>query len=42
MVTTNTSMGYLRRLRLKANLTLALATEGGHIVGCRVNNMRIY
>jgi hypothetical protein len=41
-VTTHSSLGYLRRLRSKASLTLALVTEAGHIGGCRVNSMRMY
>jgi hypothetical protein len=42
MVTTQSLLGYLRRLRPKANLTLAPIIEVGHTMGYKVNNMRMY
>jgi hypothetical protein len=42
VVTTHTSLGYLRHLRPKANFGLAPTTEAGHTMGCKVNGMRMY
>jgi hypothetical protein len=41
-VTMHSSLGYLKRLRLKADLALVPMTKVVHIAGCRVNNMRMY
>jgi hypothetical protein len=41
-VTMHSLLGYLRHLRSKADSSLALAIEFGHIAGCRVNNMKMY
>jgi hypothetical protein len=41
-VTMHSSLGYLRHVRPKVDMTLALATEFGHIAGYRVNNMKMY
>jgi hypothetical protein len=42
LVTMYSSLGYLRHLRPKANLALALVAEFEHIAGCRVNSMKMY
>jgi hypothetical protein len=42
LVTMYSSLGCLRHLRLKPDLALAPVTEFGCIMGCRVNNMKMY
>jgi hypothetical protein len=41
-VTMYSSLSCLRHLRPKVDLALVPVTEFGHIVGCRVNSMKMY
>jgi hypothetical protein len=41
-VTMYSLLGCLRHLSPKVDLALAIATKFGHIVGCRVNSMKVY